>query len=299
MGLAPVLAVGSAVARPSWSSLLGNWHPDMLFLVVIVIGVLYGAAVRRLAARGRRWPVGRSAAFASGLAIVLFATQSGFAQYDTIRFSLHVAQHLLLGMVAPLLLVLGAPITLLLQSSDRAARTRTLRILHSRTLAWLTHPILVWVVFGGTLVVLYFTGLYALSLRNGWVHVLVHAHFVVVGCLFMAYVIGVDPLPRSFGYGGRMLFVAVVLPFHAFLGVALLGRTRVLAAGWYAQVAPAWATHPLRDQQLGAGMLWAFGELFGLVALGIVLYQWMRHDELVAARADRSAALGKSRPTPT
>ncbi len=34
-------------------------------------------------------------------------------------------------------------------------------------------------------------------------------------------------------------------------------------------------------------MLWAFGELFGLIALGIVLYQWMRHEEVVAARTDR------------
>ena len=197
---------------------------------------------------------------------------------------MHVAQHLLLGMLAPVLLVLGAPLTLALQASERRTRSRLLRLLHSRPVAVLTHPLLVWVWFGGTLVVLYFTGLYALSLRDPWVHVLIHAHFVVVGCLFMAYVIGVDPLPRAFGYGGRMLFVAVVLPFHAFLGVALLGERRVLASGWYAGHAPAWATTPLADQRLGAGMLWAFGEVFGLVALGIVLYQWMRHDEAVAAR---------------
>ncbi len=231
----------------------------------------------------------RTGAFGGGLVVIAFATQSGFARYDTVLFSMHVAQHLLLGMLAPVLLVLGAPLTLALQASERRTRSRLLRLLHSRPVAVLTHPLLVWVWFGGTLVVLYFTGLYALSLGDPWVHVLIHVHFVVVGCLFMAYVIGVDPLPRAFGYGGRMLFVAVVLPFHAFLGVALLGERRVLASGWYAGHAPAWATTPLADQRLGAGMLWAFGEVFGLVALGIVLYQWMRHDEAVAARRDRAA----------
>ena len=287
MDLAPPLVAVSAVAPPSWSTLLGDWHPDARFLVTIVVGVLYAAGVRRLAVRGRHWSVGRSVAFGTGLAVVLYATESGFAQYDTIRFSLHVVQHLLLGMVAPLLLVLGAPVTLLLQASRRTTRSRVLHIVHSRTAKVLTHPVLVWVLFGGTLVVLYFTSLYALSLRNDWVHVLVHVHFVVIGCVFMAYVVGIDPLPRSFQYGGRMLFVAVMLPFHAFLGIALLGQERVLAASWYARTAPAWATNPLADQKLGAGLLWASGELFGLVAMGIVLYQWMRHEELVAARADR------------
>ena len=43
----------------------------------------------------------------------------------------------------------------------------------------------------------------------------------------------------------------------------------------------------LSDQRLGAGILWAFGELLGLVALSIVLYRWMRHDEREGARLDR------------
>ena len=62
---------------------------------VLAAGVLYTVGVRRLAARGRRWPVGRSAAFGAGLALIVLATQSGLAQYDTVLFSLHVVQHLL------------------------------------------------------------------------------------------------------------------------------------------------------------------------------------------------------------
>jgi cytochrome c oxidase assembly factor CtaG len=190
-------------------------------------------------------------------------------------------------MVAPLLLVLGAPVTLALQACHRPTQRRLLRTLHSRPLRILTHPAVVWVLFGGTLVALYFTGLYELSLRNEAVHALVHVHFVVVGFLFMGYVVGIDSFAFGFGYGARLLYVLVLLPFHAFIGVALLGSDQVLASGWYSQVVRTWGASALDDQRLGAGILWGAGELVGVVALAIVLYQWMRHEEREGARLDR------------
>jgi putative membrane protein len=278
---------------PSWSTVFGDWTFGWSVVLVGVAAALYLAGVQRLVRRGRSWSLRRTASFLLGLVVVLLATASGLARYDTARFSLHVVQHLLLGMVAPILLVLGAPITLALQASRRPAQRRILRLLHGRSVRLLTHPLLVWIAFTSTLVVVYFTGLYELTLRNDAVHELVHLHFLVVGSLFAAYVVGIDPLPRSFGYGGRALFVAVVLPFHAFLGVALLGRHTVIAAEWYAHVAPGWVLHTaLADQRTGAGILWAFGELFGLAALGIVFAQWMRHEEQLARRADARADAG-------
>jgi len=86
----------------------------------------------------------------------------------------------------PLLIVLGAPVTLALQAGSRPTQQRILRVLHSAPARVLTHPLTVWVLFGSTLVVLYFTPLYELSLRNEWVHAAVHIHFVVVGSLFGA-----------------------------------------------------------------------------------------------------------------
>lgn len=288
MSLGPAaVATYVAPAAPSWWSLFGGWSLDPLFVLTVAAGLLYLSGVRRLGARGRMWPRGRSVAFGAGLAVLVVATQSGFAQYDRTLFSYHVGQHVLLGMVAPLLLVLGAPVTLALQASNRTSQRRILRVLHSRPVAVCTHPATVWVLFGATLVVLYFTGLYELSLRNDAVHVLVHAHFVVVGALFMGYVVGIDPLGVRLGYGARALYVFLLLPFHAFLGVAILGSEQVLASSWYSTVVRTWGPSPLDDQRVGAGILWAAGELVGVVALGIVAYQWMRHEERVGARLDR------------
>ncbi len=278
-----------APPSPSWERLLTDWQPDLALVGVAVAAALYATGVRRLTHAGHPWPVTRSAVFATGLAVVVVATQSGLAAYDRVLFSLHVVQHLLLGMVAPLLLVLGAPVTLALQASHRGTQRRLLRVLHSGPARAVTHAVTAWILFGGTLVVLYFTGLYELSLRNSWVPSLVHFHFLLAGCLFMACVVGLDPIPGALSHGARLLYVLVALPFHAFIGVAILSMDRVIAAGWYDTVVRPWGASPLADQRTGAGILWMAGELFGLIAALVVARQWMAHEERAGARHDRRA----------
>jgi putative membrane protein len=295
------VAAVAAPSSPSWDVLLTDWSIDVAFPVVIVVAAAYVVGVRRLQARGRPWPPARTIAFLSGLGVIIFATQSGLAAYDRVLFSMHVVQHVMLGMLAPLLLVLGAPVTLALQAGSRPTQQKILRVLHSAPARVLTHPLTAWALFGSTLVVLYFTSLYELSLRNEWVHAAVHAQFVGAGCLFLAHVVGLDPIPGALGYGARLLYVAVLLPFHTFIGIALLTTNTVLAADWYADVERSWGASPLSDQRTGAGLLWISGELFGVLAIGLVVHQWMGAEERAAARHDRrldSMDAGNSGPEP-
>ncbi len=276
-----------APPAPSWDVLLTDWSLDVTFPVVVFAAAAYVVGVRRLRARGRSWPASRTAAFLFGLVVILVATASGIAAYDRVLFSLHIVQHILLGMVAPLLLVLGAPITLALQSGSRGTQRAILRVLRSAPARVLTHPLAAWLLFGTSVVTLYFTPLYELSLRNEWFHVATHAYFVGAGCLFLAHVVGLDPIPHALGYGARLLYVLVLLPFHTFVGVALLTMNTVIASGWYDQVERRWGASPLADQRTGAGLLWISGELFGLLCIGIVVHQWMNAEERAAARHDR------------
>jgi putative copper resistance protein D len=277
----------AAPPAPSWSTLVTDWSLGVAFPFVVAAAALYVLGVRRLHARGRPWAGGRTTAFLVGLAVILVATDSGLAAYDRILFSLHIVQHILLGMVAPLLLVLGAPVTLALQASARPSQRRILRVLHSAPVRVLTHPLTAWLLFGTSIVTLYFTSLYELSLRNGFFHVATHGYFVLAGCLFLAHVVGLDPIPNAMGYGARLLYVVVLLPFHTFVGVALLSMNTVIASGWYSEVERRWGARPLADQRTGAGLLWISGELFGLLCIGIVVYQWMSAEERAAARHDR------------
>src|SRR4051812_22472120 len=130
-----------------------------------------------------------------------------------------MTEHVLIGMVAPLLLALGAPITLALQATDGRGLRRLLR---TRVVRTLTHPLVVWALFGTTLVAVVFSPLLEWSVRHDSVHGLVHAHFLLVGTLFAATLVAIDPIPHPLPHGARLLAVLVAVPFHAFVGVALL-----------------------------------------------------------------------------
>ncbi|MDQ1415357.1 MAG: hypothetical protein QOF81_970 [Acidimicrobiaceae bacterium] len=248
-------------------------------VVIALAGWWYLSATRRLADRGRRWPRRRSVPYLAGLLVLVVATQSGLATSDTTSFTAHVFQHLLLGMVAPVLLALGAPVTLALQTSNRSLRTRLIKVLHSPPVRVLTHPVTAWAAFGGSMFALYFTGLYADTLRSTPLHDVTHLAFALSGCLFFWPAVGLDPIPHRLNYGARMLYVLVALPFHTILGVALVTQTKLIAPGL-----------KLSDQQTGAAILWTAGELLGLTAMMIVAAQWMTAEEREAVRQDRRLA---------
>jgi putative copper resistance protein D len=184
------------------------------------------------------------------------------------------------------LLALGAPVTLALAATGPAGRRRIARVLHSAPLSVVGHPAFAWVLFVASPFVLYFTGLYELSLRNGLVHSLVHAHFLVTGAWFFWPLIGVDPVPHRQSPGLRMLYAVLTLPFHAFLGIAIMGSSRVLAEDYYASLGFASERTPLAEQNLGGGLLWAAGDVVGLVLVAVLLRQWMQQEAHAERRED-------------
>lgn len=278
---------GAGLPPLTWSTVVTESALDVLpaVLIVLVAG-LYITGVHRLARRGRSWSAARTTSFMAGVAALAVGTQSGLASYDNVLFSAHAAQHVAIGVVAPFFLALGAPVTLALQASSRGVQVRVLRVLHSRVVATLTHPVVAWSLFGLSLFVLYFTPLYELSLRNALVHQLVHLHFVVAGSVFFWTVIGVDPIGRRIPFGFRLLLVLLTVPFHGFLGLALLSGSQPLAEDYYASVERPTEVSMLGDQRTGAGVMWGIGDVIGLVAGGVVLGQWMIHDERRARRND-------------
>ena len=246
---------------------------------LIAVAGAYAWGVWSLGRRGRRWPWTRWVPFAAGVIVLGVALLSPLAAHDTTDFPAHVVQHLLLAMVAPPLLALGAPVTLLLQAGSRVVQRRVTSVLRSRLVAVITYPGVAWVLFGGSLIGLYFTPLYAATLRHPWLHDLLHVHFVVVGMLFFWPVVGLDPGRWHLHHGARLLYVLVALPFHAIVGLALISSH-----------APLWHEYSLANQQAGGGAMMLGGDLITLAIVGIVLRQWIAADERLAARLDAAAS---------
>jgi putative membrane protein len=261
---------------------------DPLLAVGLVLAAgFYLWAVRELRSRGDRWPAGRTVAWlAGGLGTIAVATMSGLGAYDETLFSVHMVQHMILSMVAPIFLALGAPVTLALRTLPGRARKLLLGVLHSRVARVLSFPLLGWVLFVGSPFALYFSGWYPATLDHTWLHQALHLHFLAVGCLFFWPLIGLDPLPGRVPHPLRFLLVFAALPIHAILGLTIMNTRVVIAAEHYASLGLDWSD-PLSDQKVGGGLLWASGDLVGLLMLAAVMVQWSRASEREAVRTDR------------
>lgn len=261
---------------PSAADLLLDWTFDPS--ASVAIGVL-GVVWLRLLRRHRGWSTARTAAGGAALVVAVVATHSGVATHDTTSLTAHVVQHVLLGMVVPLLAALAAPITLVLQAAHPSTRTVVRQALRHRAVIVISHPLVGFVTFGASVVVLTFSPLLDVSARDDLVHLLVHVHLVLAGSLFAWPLVGSDPVPSRPGHGARLLLVLASVPFHAFVGVALLGAS-----------SPLFDAYPsLADQRRAAGILWGSGELFTLAVAAVVFRSWYLAEQRAGARADRRA----------
>ncbi len=287
--------------RFTWGHALTSWSLDpLLFIVIVWAAGLYLLGVWQLRARGDRWPWGRSLAFVGGgMGGFALATQSGIAAYDTTLLSVHMIQHMMLTMLVPLAMALGAPVTLALRTLPATLRRWLLAVLHSRVAAVLTFAPLVFGLYVVSPWALYFSGWYDASLRSPYVHEMMHLHLVVVGSLFFWPLVGADPVPGRVSYPFRMLVVLLTLPFHAFLGVTIMGATTLLGEDWYTSLRAgpmgAWLPSIAEDQNLAGGILWAAGDLIGIVLFAVLFAQWVRSSMREAEREDRRLDLLEAR----
>jgi putative copper resistance protein D len=271
------------------SRIVTEWgiDPFLTILTVWVAGA-YLFGVYLLRSRGDTWPVGRTLSFVVvGMGSFFVVTSSGLAAYDTTLLSVHMVQHMVLAMLVPLSLALGAPVTLALRVLPPRPRRVLLVVLHSRVVKVLSFPPVAFALFVLSPWVLYFTGWYEATLRSTYVHEMTHVHLVLIGALFLWPLVGVDPVPGRVAYPFRMLLILLTLPFHAFLGVTIMGQEQLIAGDWFTSLPMAWLPDPQEDQHLAGGILWGTGDLVGVVFFLVLFAQWARASMKEAEREDR------------
>nr|WP_091558125.1 cytochrome c oxidase assembly protein [Micromonospora pattaloongensis] len=284
-----MLAAGGDAPPPfTVSAMLTETRLDSWLAVLLVLaGGVYLYGVHRLRLRGDRWPVLRTVLFLGpGLGGIASVTVSGLHAYDTALLSVHMVQHMMLSMVAPIFLALGAPVTLALRTLPAAPRRRLLALVHSRFARVVANPLVAFTIFVINPFVLYFTDLYPLTLQNVFAHEVVHAHFILTGCLFFWPLVGLDPLPGRWPYPARALLMVLSVPFHTVLGLTVMQSTTLFGGDWYPSLQLGWVD-PWEDQKVAGGILWAAGEFVSVTMLGVLVLQWIRQSEREARRIDR------------
>jgi putative membrane protein len=221
---------------------------------LIAYAALYSAGVRRV----RGWPASRSVSFAAGLAMVAVALEAPLDE----RLSGHMAQHLILGVAAPLCLAAGAPVRLTLGAlRDPRPLARVLRALP-------VTPLTGWIAFSAVLLGIHLTGLFELAVRHPLVHGLEHLALLVAGLLFWAPLVAVDPLPHRPGPAARLAWLLAAMPPMGLVGA------RLLTGG------VAYPSYPsLADQRTAAGVMWGAGSLLMAAATVAIVFTAVLREE--------------------
>ncbi len=300
LGAAPLALAHDAgvLPAPTAGTFVFDWGFDpTLWLPAIATLALWQACVRRVnrSHPDHRVARFRTVTFVAGIAVVLYALDSGVGLYDDTLLSDHMVQHLLLTLVAPPLLLLAGPVTLALQAAPVDVRRRwLLPLLHSRLLRQLSRPVVAWVMFAAVLWGTHFSPVYELSLENNWVHDGEHLLYLASALLFWLPVVGRNPAPWRLSPAASVLYTALQMPQMTFLAVAIFMAPEPLYP-YYVNAARTWGSTPLADQQLAGGIMWVAGDLVFMVILMLLVVAWMRDEERRAVRADRQldAAAGR------
>jgi putative membrane protein len=267
---------------------------DGVFLAGCVIAfTLYAWGVMHLRRRGDSWPLGRCVAFALGLACVALVTGTRLNDYGMVLFSVHMVQHMVLSMLAPILLLLGAPVTLVLRGLPRSGAGGRLRgavvwCLRSRGARVVTSPVFAIPLFVASLYGLYFTPLFDSLMQTRVGHLAMMLHFLTVGLVFFWPVMGVDPGPHRASFPLRMLGLFATMPFHAFFGIALMMASEPMADS-FAHPPASLSVEAVADQSAAGGIAWAFSEVPTVIVLVALVVQWYVSDQRAARRLDRVA----------
>ena len=181
-------------------SVLTSWTFDPLAVVAIAVAAYaYYRRAHTLAGRGspvagwRRW------SFGVGLGLVALALFSPIDAWGEQQFFfVHMAQHVLLGELAPLAIVAGLTGPLL---------RPLLAYNWIHALRVLAHPMVAWPLWAVNLYLWHLPFFYEAALGNEVVHAIEHISFFTAGALFWAPVLEPLPAPRWFGTGAKLLYI--------------------------------------------------------------------------------------------
>lgn len=217
-----------------------EWRVDPVVLAGAGIALaLYAQAWLRLRRRARG---SHPLLFAAGIAIGVLAVVSPLdALAEDKLLSTHMAQHLLIGDLAPLFVVLGLD-------------ARILRPLLVPRLRVLASPLVALPLWALDLWLWHLPVLYDAALRDDAVHALEHALFFTCGALLWTALLQPLPGPRWFGTGWRLAALGFVWVAGGVLSNVFLWSNHPYYPP-YVHAPRTWGLSALADQRVGGGLM--------------------------------------------
>jgi putative membrane protein len=237
---------------------------------IALIAVAYGTRVRTLAKRGQPVAVWRIALFALGVVLLLTAVASPIGRIgEEELFSFHMAQHLLLGDLAPLCLLAGltGPVLRPLLALPGVMRLRVL-----------ANPLVALPIWAANLALWHVPAVYEAAVENGAVHALEHVAFFSAGIVLWLPVLETLPAPEWFGTGAKLGYVVAVRLVATVLGNVFVWSGTVFydvyGDGEYLGLTPE------GDQSLAGSLMMLEGSVVTIVAIAWLFLRLAQEGEI-------------------
>jgi putative membrane protein len=267
---------GGAIPADVWT----HWNLDPFFLIALLLPAYFyvrGALTYCVDVR-------RMALFAGGLLALAVAYISPLDAVSGSLFSAHMAQHLLLMLVAAPLLAWSTPIPPLLRGLPKSLRRPAGQITGNSALraAWhkLNRPLTAFALHIAALLIWHVPAFYSAAIESNAVHALEHASFFLSALLYWWTV------AHAAQHGARLLSV-----FGAMIVSGGLGALMTFAGSvWYADHIPyvaAWGLTPLEDQQLAGLLMWIPSGMLYVAAAAALLGDWLESGDRRAGVRER------------
>ena len=249
-------------------ALAWTWEPSVL----VGLGLWLAGYFLVTGPLRRRWNLPavspwRRAAFYLGTLMVFIALVSPLDRLaDEFLFSAHMAQHMLLMMIAPPLWLLGLPDGLVDRLVPRKAWPVT---------GFLVTPVAAFIVYNLIMLAWHLPGLYGAALENQGVHILEHAMFMAAGVLGWWPVLGRSQNAAPPASPPIKMIYLFLMMFPMTMLAAVITFARAPFYPFYAEAPRLWGLSVLDDQQIAGLLMWIPGNMIFFLPFGFIFFRWM------------------------
>jgi putative membrane protein len=256
--------------------MLPPWHPHFdVWALVFVFGFGYWYAEKRLRpliAPNSPGPTRRQWwQWYLGLAALWLV--SGWPVHDvgeTSLFTVHMVEHMFIGLVIPPLLLMGTPRWL----ADRTlGRTGVARILRP-----LCRPVPAFCIFNATFIIIHWPDLVTLMLTNGLAHFLVHLWLFTAAMIMWMPVLSPTAAIPKLSRPGQMgyLFAQSLLPT---IPASFITFSTVPIYTVYGDAAEAFGLSALSDQTIAGIVMKLGGGLLIWITIAVIWRRWTKEEK--------------------
>jgi putative membrane protein len=228
---------------------------------------------------GGRWPWPRTLAFVGGIGLLAFAYLGPFGAWSHIMFWPHMAQHLVVMMLAAPFIVLGQPIRLAFLNLDPTGQERLMSALRSPVMTFLTKPAVGWAFFATVLLGAHFSFVMNTAVQShDFMEFALRPLFLISALIFYYPLLGDDLIGHRPKKSIAVISLGLMMIPETVLGIVIHLSPVVLYAP-YQVSAEVFGFDALVDQKFAGALMWAIAMVLDGIWMMVAALEWWREQE--------------------